>query len=331
MPIRQFPYDIYPDLPQDLTRLTNLHKLTALSFPALPSDFSRLQQLNKLYLAPPELISHDLSTHTHLTKLQIRTRYAEPLPLALPAGPHVSLESLILHSNCKLQHLEDCKELRELEVVPQLGRHMLWDGAFPTSLPHLTRLVVDDPAELHGESELWGKLPDQWQHYTALRTLSIPDLVLEALPEWITTLSELRILEMQGLSFNSNPYFPSILRNMPKLQILNMDGIDVFIVQEVIDLAQIPNLVLLMFGCIGEDLPDDHPLSPLEAEEVLCFQHLAVALEAHPNKLMQTPLSASSNQIWTFWSIRSGAVDRIAFDYMSTISEGDQGMDQGLD
>lgn len=115
------------------------------------------------------------------------------------------------HWQCQ-QVLEGCKQLGELEVVPERGLHMPWDGAFPTSLPHLTQLVVDDPAELHRESEVWGRLPDQWQHYTALRKLSVPDLVLEALPEWITTLSKLRILEMQGLSFNSNPYFPSTLR-----------------------------------------------------------------------------------------------------------------------
>lgn len=308
MPIRQSPSDVYPDLPQDLTRLTNLQKLTALSFPALPSDFSQLQQLNKLYLAPPELIPHDLSTHTHLTQLQIGTRYAEALPLALPAGPNVSLKSLIRHSNCELQHLEDCKELRDLQVVPQLGLHMLWDEAFPTCMPHLTQLVVHNPAHLHGESEVWGKLPDQWQHYTALQKLCIP------------TLSKLRILEMQGLSFNSNPYFPSILRHMPKLQ-LQVECIDTFIVEEIVCLAEIPNLILLVFGCIGEDLHDYHALPPLEAEEVLCFQKLAAALEAHPNKLMQTRLSASSNQIWTFRSTAAGVVDPSAFEYISTTTE----------
>ena len=308
MPIRQSPSDVYPDLPQDLTRLTNLQKLTALSFPALPSDFSQLQQLNKLYLAPPELIPHDLSTHTHLTQLQIGTRYAEALPLALPAGPNVSLKSLIRHSNCELQHLEDCKELRDLQVVPQLGLHMLWDEAFPTCMPHLTQLVVHNPAHLHGESEVWGKLPDQWQHYTALQKLCIP------------TLSKLRILEMQGLSFNSNPCFPSILRHMPKLQ-LQVECIDTFIVEEIVCLAEIPNLILLVFGCIGEDLHDYHALPPLEAEEVLCFQKLAAALEAHPNKLMQTRLSASSNQIWTFRSTAAGVVDPSAFEYISTTTE----------
>ena len=320
MPFRQSLSDFYLDLPQDLTRLTNLQTLTALSFLALPSDFSRLQQLNKLYLAPPDpLIPYDLSMHTHLTMLQIGTRYADPLPLALPAGPHVSLQSLILLTNCKLQNLEDCKQLRDLWVLPQLGLHMLRHGAFPTSLPHLTYLVVDDRAELHGESEVWGKLPDQWQHYTALRKLTIPNLDLEALPEWITSLSKLRILEMQNLSLHSNSL--SMLRHMPNLQVLNMEHISTFIVEEIVDLAQIPELVLLVFGCIGEDPHDDQPFPPLGDHEVRCFQHLAVALEAHPNKLMQTRLSASSTQIWTFRSIRSGVVKPLAFGYMRTMTD----------
>ena len=192
------------------------------------------------------------------------------------------LRSLTLHSDCKLENFEDCKELRDLEIVPGLGLRLSWAGAFPAFLPHLTRILVDDPSELHGENEMWGALPDQWQNYTGLRKLSIPDLVLEALPDWITSLSELRILEMQGLSFNSNPYFPTILRHMPKLQVLNMERIDTFITEEVISLAEIPNLVLLVFGCIGRDPCDSNPLPPLADEEVVCFQQLAVALTAHP-------------------------------------------------
>ena len=66
---------------------------------------------------------------------------------------------------------------------------------------------------------------------------------------------------------------------MPKLHILNLECIDVFTVQEV---AHFSKLVSLVFGCIGEDLQDDHPLPPLEDDKVLCFQHLAVALEAPP-------------------------------------------------
>ena len=36
---------------------------------------------------------------------------------------------------------------------------------------------------------------------------------------------------------------------------------------------------------------------------------------------MQTRLSASSDQIWTFRSVRGGAVDPIAFEYMSNTPE----------
>ena len=200
---------------------------------------------------------------------------------------------------------------------------MLCDGAFPTALPYLTQLIVEDPSELYGEHEVWGRLPDQWQHYTALHKLSIPYLTLEMLPEWITTLSELRILEMQGMSFDADPYFPSILRHMPKLQILKMERIDTFIDEEVLSLAQIPNLLLLVFGGIGEDPSCSNPLPPLGDDKVLCFQQLAVALESHPNKLMQTRLSASSNQIWTFRSTRGyvkpNSVDPVVYEYMRKI------------
>lgn len=296
---KEQPFDIYPDLPQHLTNLTSLQILTALLFPALPSEFSKLQHLNRIYLAPAGDAAHELSAHSQLTQIHIGTRYTAPLPLTLPAGPNVALRSLILQSNCNLQNLEDAKELRSLEVVPALGLHMAW----PASLPELPQLIVDDPAELHGEEEVWGWLPEQWQHYTALQQLSIPDLVLDSMPEWITTLSQLKILEMQGMSFNAHPYFPSCLRNMPKLQILNLERLDAFIVEDVVSLAEIPNLVLLIFGCIGQDPNDDDPDPPLQPEEVQTFQRLATALEAHPNRLVQTALSQSSDQIWTFrWS-----------------------------
>ncbi|KAL3160595.1 hypothetical protein ABBQ32_010526 [Trebouxia sp. C0010 RCD-2024] len=145
--------------------------------------------------------------HTQLTQLHIGTRFAASLPLKLPAGPNVSLRSLILHSECHLENLGDCTELRDLEIIPGLGLHLAWTGAFPISLPHLTQLIVDDPAELHGDMKLWGHLPDEWQNYPALRKLYIPDLVLDVLPEWLTTLSELRILETPGLCFSRNLYF----------------------------------------------------------------------------------------------------------------------------
>ena len=320
-------YDV--DLPQDLTRLTKLQKLTALSFPALPSDFSRLQHLCNLHLAPAERMPHDLSAHTLLTKLHIGTCRLRSLPLALPKGPDVCLQSLILHADCQLQNLEDCKELRDLEIVPELGQGMLWDGAFAIALPHLTQLSVAEPREVHGEHEEWGKLPDHWQQYTGLRKLSIPMLTLEALPEWITTLSELHILEMQFVSFDADTYFPSILRHMPKLQILNMECIDTFIGEELLHLAQIPNLLLLVFDGIGEDPRSSQPLPPLSDDEVLSFQQLAVALESHPNQLMQTSLSASSTQIWTFrsmWTFKSmrlsshtKRIDPIVYEYMDTM------------
>ena len=104
--VRQWPSDSHLHLPQDLTRLTKLQKMTALSFPALPSDFSRLQHLCNLHLAPSEPIPHDLSTHTLLTRLHVGTGHAEMcLPLALPMGPHVCLQTLILHTYCQLQNL----------------------------------------------------------------------------------------------------------------------------------------------------------------------------------------------------------------------------------
>lgn len=65
-----------------------------------------------------------------------------------------------------------------------------------------------------------------------------------------------------------------------------------------------PILVSLVFGCIGENPHDNNPAPPLEADEVLCFQELAAALEAHPNKLMQSRISACSDQIWKFRAVR---------------------------
>lgn len=291
-------------MPQGFTQLTSLYRLTALSFLALPSGFSSLQRLRQLYLAPSDATPYDLSMHAQLTQLHIGTRYGGPLPLKLPAGPNVSLRSLILHRECRLENLGDCTELRDLDIIPGLGLHLAWTGPFPTSLPHLTQLIVDDPAELHGGMELWGHLPDEWQNYTALRKLCIPDLALDMLPEWLTTLSELRVLEMPGLSFNDNPYFPSLLQHMPKLEVLNMECIDIYIVEEVVCLAQIPNLVSLTFGCIGTNLNDDHPAQPLALAEIRNFQQLDAALEAHPNKLTQTPASLSSDQIWNFLSFK---------------------------
>lgn len=91
--------------------------------------------------------------------------------------------------------------------------------------------------------------------------------------------------------------------------------------EEVIHLAQIPNLLLLIFGAIGEHLIDGVP--PLDGEELLCFQRLAVALEVHPNKLVQISLSASSNRIWTFkatkGSFKRKNVDPIVIEYMRTM------------
>ena len=301
-----------PDLPPCLTQLTRLHTLTALSFPALPADFCRLQHLCRLYLAPSQQdLPHDLSAHTHLTELHIGTRYTDRFELTLPSGPEVKLRNLILQCNCHLRNLEDAQQLRSLEIVPVLGTQMVW----PASLPQLTRLIVDDPAELHGFEEVWGALPEQWQNYTALRQLTIPDLVLNAMPEWLTSLSELRILEMQNMSFQAHMYFPTCLRNMPKLQVLNMERLDAFIVEEVVCLADIPNLCLLIFGCIGQDVTDEDPDPPLDHQEVQAFQQLAVALAAHPNKLIKTALSQSSDQIWTFRASKHG-LDPHANEYL---------------
>lgn len=311
----QPPVVVFPGLPQDMTKLTQLQTLTALCFPALPDGFSSLRHLNRVYLAPAGSMPHDASTHTQLTEIHIGTRYSTALPLALPAGPDVALKNLILQSNCSLQNLGDAQQLQSLEIVPALGLHMDW----PASLPHLTRLIVDDPAELHGEEEVWGWLPDQWRNYTALQQLSIPDLVLEALPDWIVTLGDLRILEMQGISFNAHPYFPLILRNMPKLQVLNLERMDTFIVQEITCLAEIPNLLLLIFGCIGQDPNDDDPEPALQPEEIRAFQSLATALAAHPNKLLETALSQSSSQIWTFSASKHG-YDLFSMQYLCRYS-----------
>ena len=168
-----------------------------------------------------------------------------------------------------------------------------------------------------------GQTSDQWQHYTALRKLSVPNLTLEALPEWITTLTKLRILEMQRVSFGSHSTFASVLRHMPKLQVLNMECIDAFIEEDILHLAQIPNLLMLVFGAVGEDLYDGDLLASLDDEELLCFQRLAVALEVHPNKLVQTGLSASSNRVWTFRATKGcfkrKNINLSVIEYMRTI------------
>ena len=128
-PIKQLAADRFLDLPQDLTRLTKLQKLTALSFPALPSTFSRLRHLWELHLAPcevapPGLMSHDFSTHTLLTKLHIGTGY-ERLPLALPSGPRVLLKPHFAHQLSaakpgglqKAQGPQDCASIRPAHAV----------------------------------------------------------------------------------------------------------------------------------------------------------------------------------------------------------------------
>ena len=120
---------------------------------------------------------------TQITSLSCR---CSEVIIELPQGSHIPLQRLYLFEPSCVKGLAD---VTQLTCIDRASFHV-YDGSFPwpACLPCLKEISLD----CIKEAEL-KMLPQQWQNYPALRSLSI---AVDNLPDWFTVLQCLTKLQI---------------------------------------------------------------------------------------------------------------------------------------
>lgn len=72
-------------------------------------------------------------------------------------------------------------------------QYLLGTLQWPPHLPHLTDIMVP----LERSSDCFDALPEAWQCYNSLTSLTLPPFIAADLPQWFTALHKLRCLRMK--------------------------------------------------------------------------------------------------------------------------------------
>ena len=205
----------------ELSELRNLQRLTKLKLqsccisPGIAANFTNLQELF-LQFGDSAMEAVDFSCCSQLHRLELGNVHTGIQQLALPHGPDVQLQKLLLISCVKnhtvvLDNLSYASSLAHLEVCSVSPENMRGNG-WPQHLPGLQRL---DLQHLHGDP------PCQLLCYQQLTELDLSNLARPTLPDWFSGMIQLKVLYLNECHFAA---FPSCLLALSQLQRLYMEG-----------------------------------------------------------------------------------------------------------
>ncbi len=143
---------------------------------------------------------------------------------------------------------------------------------WPIALPHLQRLTVCNVTPPY-------MLPHQWQHYTQLRCLYLPDYE-GSLPLWFSNLQQLKALSMPDAQMGG---IPECLFHLSELKRLNLSRFQGLLTMSIVKIADLPQLTYLKFGNLGHSLPHDEQAVLLDLETALSNREPNLKKE-HPNE-----------------------------------------------
>ncbi len=281
-------------LPDSLTQLTRLQRLSLECICAIPTSFSSITSLQDLHIAPSSNSVQDLSNYTHLTALAVTpTGLANSYPVLLPFGDTASLQLLTAQTVCKLSNLSCTTQLTRLELCPDSMSTVTW----PEALPHLQCLTVDYVDIDHAPPDtaaVMDSFPTAWQAYQSVEEVSLPAVVFHAasMPSMVSMFPVLRRLIIGCLFLQD---FPKFLLDLVHLEVLYISKLGLpSMPSEVLLFAKMPHLQCFHvrlsnktgFNCAAGGV--DH----LEKLQELFLSHSPV--------LMRVGLEDAEARSWTF-------------------------------
>ncbi|KAL0040356.1 hypothetical protein WJX77_004278 [Trebouxia sp. C0004] len=289
------------EIPASLTRLPKLRELHVHGVNSVSASVSMLTSLQVLSLRQLPSSDVDLSGLKQLTYLRLYG--GERSTCHLPHGDFVGLRHLLSEqADCALTNLSDATALTYLEL--KLVEGLQW----PTTLQRLQTLKLahstagsgpfmnlyrheQDPAlpEVYMEA-----IPSEWQHYSSLTCLELPKLAMqEGMPLWLTTLGQLKELNMPNATFYD---FPDRLLQLTSIEVLKLHYFNTHLKGKIAGLASLPALRLLDFGWLGHFDRTDYTLF-LTEDSLLGLEELEVALRDRPSKLWRIAYPAQEGRL----------------------------------
>ena len=279
---KMYPERMMKGMPMDsLTKLQMLIELKLSFPPRLPLLLSKLASLEFLTVAPRTATTLDMSSLTQVRWLRLgqgcltsfyltQTR----VPVILPTSPKARLLGLAIHTLCDLQNLHEAKNVKQIEISAKPG--IMHAVSWSTALPHLQRLAVCKVTHRY-------MLPDEWQHYTQLRRLWLPDYE-GSLPVWFSTLQQLTFLSMPDARMDG---IPESLFQLSQLKHLDLNRFQGLLTMPIVKLADLPQLTYLRFGKLKHTVPHYEHAVLLDLETALSKRELKLT-EEHPSEWTYT-------------------------------------------
>ncbi len=279
---KMYPERMMKGMPMDsLTKLQMLDELKLSFPPRLPLLLSKLESLEFLTVAPRTAATLDMSSFTQVCSLRLAQgcltsffHTQTSVPVILPIGPKVRLLALAIHTLCDIQNLHEADILRQIEISAKPG--IMHGVSWPTALARLQRLTVCKVTDRYA-------LPDEWQHYTQLTCLCLPNYE-GSLPVWFSNLQQLTFLSMPDAQMDG---VPECLFQLSELKHLDLSRFQGLLTMPVVKLADLLQLTHLNFGKLKHAVPH---------HEQAVLLDLAIALSERELKLKKVHLDE-----WTFF------------------------------
>ena len=273
---KMYPERVMKGMPMDsLTKLQVLNELKLSFPPRLPLLLSKLASLESLTMAPRTAAILDMSSLTQVCSLRLGQGYnclpsfysvQTRVPVILPAVPKARLLALAIHTLCDIQNLHEANNLTQIEISAKPG--IMLGVSWPTALPHLQRLTVCKVTDRYMS-------PDEWQHYTQLRCLCLPDYE-GSLPVWFSNLQQLEVLSMPDAQMNG---IPECLFQLSELKHLDLSRFQGLLTMPVVKLADLLQLTHLKFGKLKHTVPHYEQAVLLDLEIALSKRELKLKKE----------------------------------------------------
>lgn len=145
------------------------------------------------------------------------------------------LLALAIHTLCDIHNLHEADNLRRIEISAKPG--IMHGVSWPTALARLQRLTVCKVTDRY-------VMPNQWQHYTQLRGLRLPNYE-GSLPVWFSNLQQLTFLSMPDAQMDG---VPEGLFQLSELKHLDLNRSHGVLTMPVVKLATLLQLTYLNFA-----------------------------------------------------------------------------------
>ena len=242
--------DSLPDM-KELRALTRLRTLALQGYADLAKQVHNFTNIQELELSYGRTTLMNLSCLNLLTALTLEEEGPRCFQtLILPEGKEVRLQKLSM--SCMGYEPENRFEMHNLQMAVQLASlHLvcidpdnLREGGWPQTMPCLSDLT------LHF---LVSCPPSQLQFYPMLQRLDLSHIEVNALPDWVSNLTQLQHLSLNSGMFEQG--FPEIVLELSQLQTLDLQlmgasilpqkVVDCVLPGKVVECAAWPNLFML--------------------------------------------------------------------------------------